>query len=355
MKRLNLLLLLLLILLLSSIHPVRSGETVPPNLRIFNDDYFTVYGSPEMVVSITGNPEYDRDESSTLLLQIMNQGKIIGFESVDDPGDANEIALSKIEHQMEYSATTAVGVVASLSIKDVPLDIKTPPQSAGTLVSGQVSEPLQFDIKVWGNATAGTYRIGVNLTYQFQKDVQLEGNATSNQIDYNMRYRNVNEMHDVFIIIREQADFEVTDVKSELLSGSSGILCITFKNTGEETASSATARLRLSDPLSSTDYTAFLGHMEPDDEVQVKFNIDVDPDATAKTYSIKAEIEYEDPEGKTRVSDTIYVPAQVKEPEDKGEIFRNPFLLGAGVLIVLIVAVLVYSYLKKPEGGRGND
>jgi hypothetical protein len=125
-----------------------------------------------------------------------------------------------------------------------------------------------------------------------------------------------------------------------------------FNNTGEETAFRATARLRLSDPLSSTDYTAFLGDIEPGDEVQAMFNIDVDPDATAKTYSIKTEIEYEDHEGKTTVSDTIYVPAQVGEPEDSGAIYQNPFLLGGGLLIL---AALAYGYMKRREGGSGND
>jgi hypothetical protein len=348
MKRL--LVLAMLFLTLSAVQA--HGESVPPNKWTFNDDYFTVHGSPEMVVSIVGNPEYDRGESSAALIQIMNQGKILGFESENEPEDANEVALSTIEQEMEYDVTTAVGVMVSLSAKDAPLDIKTASQSAGTLVSGQVSQPMQFEIKIWEGATAGTYPLEVNLSYQFQKDVQVEGNATNNQIDRNILYQEVNESHNVFIIIREQADFEVMEVNSELLPESSGILSIKFKNTGEETASRATARLRLSDPLSSTDYTAFLGDMEPGDEVQAMFNIDVDPDATAKTYSIKAEIEYEDHEGKTKVSDTIYVPAQVGEPEDRGAIYQNPFLLGGSLLIL---AALAYGYMKRREGGNSND
>ena len=352
MKRLFMLRILMILLILSSLPLTQSQETVPPNIWVFNDDYFTVYGSPEMVVSTTGNPEYDRGESSTILIEVMNKGKIIGFESEDEPGDANEIALSKIEQQIEYSATTAVGVVISLMENDAPLDIKTPPQSVGTLISGQVSEPLQFEIDVWDNATAGTYLMEVNLTYQFQKDVQVDGNATSNQIDYNIWYQDVNQTHDIFITIRKQADFEVTEVESELLPESSGILSITFRNTGEETASRTTARLRLSDPLSSTDYTAFMGDMEPGYEAEARFNIDVDADATAKTYSIKTEIEYEDAEGKTRVSDTIYVPAPVREPEEKGRILQNPLLLAGGALAL---AVLIFTFLKMREGGRGNE
>jgi len=342
MKRLLILAMLFLTLSAVQVH----GETIPPNKWTFNDDYFTVHGSPEMVVNIVGNPEYDRGESSAVLIQIMNQGKILGFESENEPDDANEIALSTIEQEMEYDVTTAVGVIVSLSAKDTPLDIKTPSQSAGTLFSGQVSQPIQFEMKVWEGATTGTYPLEVNLSYQFQKDVHVEGNVTSNQIDSKILYKEVKESHNVFVIIREQADFEVIEVDSELLPESSGILSIKFKNTGEETASRATARLRLSDPLSSTDHTAFLGNMEPGDEVQAMFNIDVDPDATAKTYSIKAEIEYEDHEGKTKISDTIYVPAQVGETEDIGAIYQNPFLMGG---ILLILTALVYVYMKRRE------
>ena len=344
--------LLLMVFLVSILLVQSSGENIPPNKWTFTDDYFTVYGGPEMVVSITGSPEYDRDETSTLLVQIMNQGKILGFESEDEPVGSNEIALSKIEQQQEYSVTTAVGIVASLSAGDAPLDIKTPPQSAGTLVSGQVSQPLPFEIKIWDSAPAGKYIIKADLTYQYQKDVQVDGNASNNQLDYNMLYQHVNETHKIFIIVREQADFEVTEVTVDLLPGKPGILSITFQNTGEEKASQASARLRLSDPLSSTDYTAFLGDMEPGDESRARFNIDVDSDATPKVYSVKAEIEYEDVEGETKISDIIYVPAQVRELEEGRGIFGNPLLLGAGLVII---AALIFIYMKQREGDSGSE
>ena len=344
---------LIVIVFLISIFLVQSSaENIPPNIWTYTDDYFTAYGSPEMVVSIVGSPEYDRDETSNLLVQVMNQGKITGFESEDKPVGSNEIALSKIEQQQEYGITTAVGVVASLSVQDAPVDIKTPPQSAGTLVSGQVSSPLAFEIKIWDSATAGKYTMKVNLTYQFQKDVQVDGNASNNQVDHNMLYQHVNETHEILIIIKEQADFETTNVTSNLLPGKHGILSITFHNTGEETASQATARLRLSDPLSSTDYTAFLGDMKPDDQVRARFNIDVDPDAIPKAYSVKAEIEYEDAEGQTRISDIIYVPAQVRDQEDVKGIFGNSYLLGAGLIVI---AALIFIYLKRGKGGSGSE
>ena len=323
---------LIVMVFLISILLVQSGaENIPPNIRTFTDDYFTAYGSPEMIVSIAGSPEYDKDETSNLLVRIMNQGKITGFESEDTPVGSNEIALSKIEQQQEYGITTAVGVVASISAGDAPVDIKTPPLSAGTLESGQVSQPLSFEIKIWDNAPAGKYTMEVNLTYQFQKDVQVDGNASNNQVDYNMLYQHVNETHEIFIIIKEQADFEAIEVTSDLLPGKPGILSITFHNTGEETASRASARLRLSDPLSSTDYTAFLG---------------------PKAYSVKAEIEYEDAEGHTRISDIIYVPAQVRDQEEGKGIFGNPYLLGAGLIVI---AVLIFIYLKRQKGGSGSE
>lgn len=346
----KLILLLILLLMLPAVQS-QTG-TVPPNKWTFVDDYFTVYGNPEMIVNTSGNPEYERGDSSTLLIHIMNQGKIVGFEAEDETDDDNEIALSKIEQQMEYSATTAVGIIAYLQPNGAPLDIKTAPQSAGTLVSGEVSQPLQFEIKVLDDAAAGKYPLNLNLTYQYQKDVQVDGEATSNQIDYNMLYQEIEEKHIIFITIKKEADFEVTNVDSELLPDSSGLLRITFKNTGEETASIATARLRLSDPLSSTDHTAFFGDLKPDDEIVAVFRIDVDADASYKTYSIKTEIEYEDSEGNTRISDTIYVPAQVSKPPESG--FQNPLLFGA-VIIIIILAALAYRYKKKHEDGGSNE
>lgn len=343
--------LIVMVFLISILFVQSSAENIPPNIWTYTDDYFTAYGSPEMIVSIAGSPEYDRDETSNLLVQVMNQGKITGFKSEDKPVGSNEIALSKIEQQLEYGITTSVGVVACLSAGDAPVDIKTPPQSAGTLVSGQVSHPLPFEIKIWDSAHAGKYTLEVNLTYQFQKDVQVDGNASNNQIDYNMLYQHVNETHEIFIIVKEQADFEATEITSDLLPGKPGILSITFHNTGEETASMATARLRLSNPLSSTDYTAYLGDMEPGDQVRARFNIDVDPEAIPKAYSVKAEIEYEDAEGQMRISDIIYVPAQVRDQDERGGIFGNPLLLGAGLIVI---AALIFIYMKRREGGSSS-
>lgn len=344
--------LLMLIIFFSIFIPYTSGVTIPPNQWKFDEDYFTVLGGPEMVVSTIGSPEYERGESSTVLIQIMNQGKILGFESEDEPADDNEIDLSEMERQKEYDVTTAVGVVVSISALDAPVDIKTSPQSAGSLLTGQVSSPLQFEIRTWDSARGGTYLLQVDLTYQYQKDVQVEGDTLKNQIDYHMLYQEVNESHKISIEIKEQADFEVVEVTGDLLPGSSDILNIDFKNIGEETASKSTARLRLSDPLSSTDHTSFLGDVGPGDEVRARFKIDVDPDATAKVYPVKAEIEYEDSEGLTRISDIIYVPVSVIEPQSRGGIFQNLYFLG-GSLVVL--AALIYFFMKRRSGGMGRE
>ncbi len=82
------------------------------------------------------------------------------------------------------------------------------------------------------------------------------------------------------------------------------------------------------------------------------FNIDVDPDAIPKAYSVKTEIEYEDAKGQTRISDTIYVPARVRDQEEGKDIFGNPYLTGAGLIAI---AVLIFIYLKRREGGSGSE
>ncbi|MDF1558107.1 MAG: hypothetical protein P1P80_08010 [ANME-2 cluster archaeon] len=88
---------IIIVFLISILLVQSSGGSIPTNKWTFTDDYFTAYGSPEMVDSITGSPEYDKDETSTFLIQVMNQGKILGFESEDEPVGSNEVTLSKIE------------------------------------------------------------------------------------------------------------------------------------------------------------------------------------------------------------------------------------------------------------------
>lgn len=324
------------------------GAAVPPNIWTFNDDYYTVYGGPEMVVSVLDAAEYERGESSSVLIRIMNQGKITGFKAENEPSDPNEVALSKIELQQEYGVTNAVGLMVNLRAEGAPVDIKTYSQGAGSLVSGQVSQPVGFDISVWDSAQAGSYTLYVDLTYQYPKDVQVSGDVDTNHIDYKILYQEVNESHEIIIVIKKQADFETAGVSGELQPGASGTVTITFRNTGEASASRATARLRLSDPLSSTDYTAFLGDMEPGMEIAARFNIDVDSDATAKAYPVRAEVEYEDIEGETRVSDTIYVPVNVTAPEAKGGMFQYLPQFAAGMVVA---GISVYIYMKRRAGG----
>ena len=75
-------------------------------------------------------------------------------------------------------------------------------------------------------------------------------------------------------------------------------------------------------------------------------------DAIPKAYSVKTEIEYENAKGQTRTSDIIYVPAQVRDQEDGKGIFDNPYLPGAGLVII---AALIFIYLKRREGGSGSE
>jgi len=92
--------------------------------------------------------------------------------------------------------------------------------------------------------------------------------------------------------------------------------------------------------------------MEPEDVVVAKFDIDVDEDATLKVYSVTVEIEYEDIEGETKISDSIYVPVEVKETKKETGLFQNPILV---IGIVLILAVLLLFFTKRRKGDRGTD
>lgn len=330
--------------------PAYADPYIPPNLEKFGQDFYTVYAEPNLTASLMGSNEFYRSDKAVILIQIMNNGKIEGFKSEKDPTNANEIALSQLEMQLENQATTAIGVFATLTAEEgVPVDIKTGPQPAGSLRSGQLSTPVQFNIEVHDNAKGGKYRLKIRLEYDYQKDAQVEGNVSQNTVNYNFWYESKNQSQYIELVIKPEADFKVKEVRGNLTAGEEGTLQVIFENAGEELARDAVAQIKVVDPFSSSDYTSYLGDLQPGKAGKAEFKVKVDKTAIPKTYSIKAEIKYEDSRGKLITSDTIKIPVNISPAETlEQQIQRNQSLIIISIaIIVAIIAYFTYRRIRK--------
>ncbi len=316
------------------------------------DNYYTMYGSPDISASVSGTNEFERGDTVTLYLDLTNYGRIIGFKEDQTPQNPKEFALAAAELQKEYSKPTALGITASLVSSSPQIEVKSGDQVIESLKSGdKTKNPLKFTLKIGEHAPAGKYPLKLNMSYDYQDNVRVYASelitSASSPTLSNYResyiYQKANQTATIAITVKRQADFKILN--------SSGILTVgikdeeisaTYKNIGEEPITDAVARLSIFKPFSSTDDQAFIGTMQPGEEATVVFRLDVDSDATPKDYGINSEIKYADVNGDTVISESMKIPVTVKAKSAS-------LLLPAAIVFVIIIAAGGYLYRKKQK------
>lgn len=338
-----------LLILCWAVFPAQAA--VPDNFDI-SENYYSVYGGPDLNATLVGDDQYSRGDTVTLNLNMMNKGEISGFKSEKDAdiGNYADEMLQQSEMQYEAQATTAIGILATLKSDNPNIKVKSGPQEAGTLKQGKQSvSPTQFTIEINKDTPAGVYPLNLDLSYQYQNNVQVGGDdfdsvtglVTNKEVG--LWYENKTQTQTINIEVKKEPYFEVTNVTGDLYPDDGGMLYVTYKNTGEETAKDSTVRISASDPFSTTDDQAYLGTLKPGDSEVAVFDMDVDETATAKPYSISSEIFYEDTDGHDQTSDTIEVNTEVKEAKQS----LPGFELGTGITMALAACFVMLRRKKQ--------
>ena len=80
------------------------------------ENYYTVYGGPNISASLLGDGEFYRGDTVTVNINLMNKGLITGFKSEEsiDPDEKLEQKLQQTEMNYEAQKTTAIGIIATL-------------------------------------------------------------------------------------------------------------------------------------------------------------------------------------------------------------------------------------------------
>lgn len=310
------------LLLISMISCAAGVSITPDNYNIpksfdLGKNYYNVYGSPDLNASIIGSNELERNQTATLNIDIMNKGKLLGFENDRTPSGEDEMYAARTEMNLESAIVDATNVVASLSTDpDSPIEIKSLSQQVGSVKSGENAlAPVKFDIKIDKKAKAGEYNLYLNLSYDYQKNVQISNADASDQTyDVSHWYGMMSQNQTLKIKIKNQADFEIVNTTGSLYAGEDNIIEVTIKNTGEEEARNVKAIINPSDPLSTTDSVAFLSTIAPGSTAVAKIKIKADSEAVPKMYGVDTVLRYETPEGDTEYSTTLQAPVEVKEP-----------------------------------------
>ena len=340
-----------LLIICSAVLPAQAA--FPEHFDI-SKNYYTVHGGPDLNATLIGDNQYYRGDTVTLNIEMMNKGTITGFKSEKDVdfGDGTGLMLQQTEMQYESQATTAVGILATLKSDDPNVKVKSGPQQAGTLKQGKQSpSPTKFTIEINKNASAGTYPLTLELTYQYQNNVQLSGDdfdpatgiVTNKEVG--IWYENKTQTQTINIEVKKEPYFEVTNVTGDLYPDKGGMLRVTYKNTGEKPAKDATVRVSADNPFSTTDDQAYLGTLNPGEEAVAVFDMDVDETATPKPYSLNSEILYEDADGHDQISDSIKINTQVLPSEKK----LPGYQLGTCIIFMILAVWFVVLRKKKQE------
>ncbi|GEM_PF-404343 len=328
----------------------------------FSENFYDVYGQPNLVASIVGDEKFDRGDEVTLTIDLINRGVVLGFESDRMPDDDEEIDLARMELGYELQQVNAIGITAMLAApEDSPIEVKSGPQQAGSINGDEgARKTVRFNIEIDENAPAGTYPLILATSYMYQKNAQVDqnsvyvdGNVSGQMPEVNLWYDTLDQTQVLYITVKKLADFEIVNVSSDLRAGEDDrVLSITYLNTGEEIATEAVARISVTDPFSSTDDQAYLGTLAPGESVTGTFVLDTDSNAAIKPYGIDTEIRFTDSTGESEISESMTAAVTIAPLMPTSEKVK-PYILPAVLLVLLVlVATGVRYYLTNFAGNR---
>ncbi len=326
-------------------------------------DYYRSYGEPALQASITGDPEFSRGETADLKVKIVNAGVIDGFQRLNvnqkKINDSVEETIAMAEMGEEKECTTAKDIDAELQSGTEYFEVEATNnvQNVAELETGHTAA-LSYTIKIDSDTPAGNYELLLPVTYQYQANVRT---ATADVINlgltdtkYTREYKMKNETLRVPISIKSEPKFEVTNVSGNLVQGESKVVEVTYKNTRENVAKNALARIIIMSPLSTEKSIVRLGDIGPGEEKTARFDILASQEAVVKNYSINSEIKYVDEDEETSFSENMKVSVPLQATEKK---FST-----TGIAIILIILVALYQILnvhrkrnQKNENASGDE
>ncbi|MGB3943734.1 MAG: hypothetical protein WBK88_02950, partial [Methanothrix sp.] len=238
--------------------PAGASENYIPSVSLEN--YWTFSGSPKLEASLAGTREFDRGDTVTLFVDLANFGRVMGFKADKKVETAMDRMLADRELEYEWERTTALGITGTLRSESDLIEVKSGDQLVEALRSGErAKDPMRFTIKISNRAPAGEYPLILHLSYDYQYNVEVDADPT---IDADGRfqrfrtaywYQKANETVTIPVKVKREAYFEIAQARADLLAGEKGgMIEVTFRNTGEETAEDAISRLSVFKPFSST-------------------------------------------------------------------------------------------------------
>lgn len=325
-----------------------AGAPIPPEK--FSDDYYKVYGTPNLTVSLDQTRVYQGDPTS-LFLTLTNLGRITSFQVNEEPGanKREEIIAAQRELELEKQRTVAQDVSLRLVAEnESAIDIKRSVAFPGNIREGQTSARLEFPLEAYKNARPGQYQLYAIVNFTYQRDVAVLGDDDRPENpDVFYWYDSLSQTIPLTLTVerRSGAQFAILDVSPPALPAGSqdNVVRIVIKNVGHDAAKDLVARLRPESGIYVSVDESPIPALQPQQEAELLFKLDVSKDAVpGKRYRLMVLFEFSD---SYRDDLTDWENAYlVIEPENTA----RP--LAAILLLIVLAAALVIAVKKRGKG-----
>jgi len=321
-----------------------SGAPIPPER--FSDDFYKVYGTPNLTVSLEQTRVYQGEQTS-LFLTLTNRGRITAFQVNEEPGanKREEILAAQKEQELEKQRTVAQDVsLLLLAENESAIDIKRAVAFPGSIREGQTSARLEFPIEAYKNTKPGQYRLDAVVNYTYQRDVAVKGDEDHPESpDVFYWYDSQCQIIPLTLSVerRSGAEFEILDVSPDaLLVGSQdNVIKIRIKNVGSDTAKDLVARLRPESGIYVSVDESTIAALPPQQEAELIFKLDVSKDAVpGKSYQFRVRFEFSDSyRDDLHDEENAYLKI---EPQSTGRSW-------AAILLFIVLAAVIIVVIKK--------
>ncbi|MEF8856423.1 MAG: COG1361 S-layer family protein [Haloplanus sp.] len=248
------------------------------------------YEQPELTTSVQGSNVVVPGETTTLQVGVQNRGTAVtkAEGSVDQ--------LSKAFESAGVTPGAAMATTARFEAASAPVDIRTGEQSVGT-VAPNSQRQVPLEIEVAENAQPGTYRIPVDMEFQYVRRASIERD------EHYITRRDTDVRTYITVRVDESVRLGIESVTGEnLRANEEGRVSVTLRNEGTETASKAELAMQGTDQLTPRTNGVALGTLEPNETGTATFRVAVADIETAGTYATPFQLRYEDGNGVVRES-----------------------------------------------------
>lgn len=245
-------------------------------------------------------------------------------DPVVEPGREAVVTVQLLNdaEDVDDTAKTAKQVRVTMRSGGSPISVESGTRLIGDLEDGSPQE-VDFRITVPRDADPGTYRLPIDLTYEFEDESEKSTVK-------------------VPIEVESVARFDVIGAETSASIGDTGTLTLTMENVGGETAFDATVLVESTDTAltfgaGSPTSEGFVGRWAPGETRQVSFKLGFDDTAIRRNYSVGTTVQFEDDAGRSR-SDTVSagIQPQPRQSFEVVEVASAAPIGGAGQLELAI-------------------